>query len=239
MTTAVRAQPMPRQQLSPIPFGRLLRAEWHKAIDTRAARWLLAAAAITTIGALLIPLLFPRNVAQSRASYMTWAGLGHLRAARASGAGQRSRFHRRPGHQRRSRARLAWRPGRPGTAAVPARRVGDLRDLRAPDGFGLVQRQACLPVPPRPHQRRPAGSGPGEERLRPGGLHPGAPAHPVPAADRPTGDQRADKAPHTQGSRRAACHQHRRSDRVPARAPDQPHLGPGRTNPAGRHRQSH
>src|SRR5262249_44115978 len=79
MTTAVHAQPMPRQQLSPIPFARLLRAEWHKTIDTRAARWLLAAAAITTIGALLIPLLFPHNVAQSRASYLTWAGLGLTR----------------------------------------------------------------------------------------------------------------------------------------------------------------
>jgi len=79
MTTAVHAQPMPRQPLSPIPFTRLLRAEWHKTIDTRAARWLLAAAAITTIGALLIPLLFPHNVAQSRASYVTWAGLGLTR----------------------------------------------------------------------------------------------------------------------------------------------------------------
>jgi len=66
----------PQAYLVPIPFTRLLRAEWRKTTDTRAARWLLAATALTTIGGLAIPLAFPHNVAQTRASYLLWAGLG-------------------------------------------------------------------------------------------------------------------------------------------------------------------
>ena len=56
-----------------------MRAEWRKTTGTRAARWLLAAIALTTIAGLEIPLLFPRDVPQSRASYLTWAGLGLTR----------------------------------------------------------------------------------------------------------------------------------------------------------------
>jgi hypothetical protein len=73
-TTVV--QPAPAAQFHPISFSRLLRAEWRKTTGTRAARWLLAAVAIITIGGLEIPLLFPHDVTQSRASYLTWAGLG-------------------------------------------------------------------------------------------------------------------------------------------------------------------
>ena len=62
--------------LVPVPFTRLVRAEWRKTTDTRAARWLLAATALTTIGGLAVPLTFPHNVAQTRASYLLWAGLG-------------------------------------------------------------------------------------------------------------------------------------------------------------------
>jgi ABC-type transport system involved in multi-copper enzyme maturation permease subunit len=78
MTATMIAERAP-QQLSPIPFARLLRAEWRKTIGTRAARWLLATAAAMTMGATLIPLLFPHNVAQTRASYLSWAALGLTR----------------------------------------------------------------------------------------------------------------------------------------------------------------
>jgi len=79
MTTIMHAEPMGKAQFLPIPFTRLLRAEWQKTTGTRAARWLLAAGAVSTIGALLIPLLFPHDVTQSRASYLAWAGLGLTR----------------------------------------------------------------------------------------------------------------------------------------------------------------
>jgi hypothetical protein len=79
MTPTVTIQPAATGQSAPIPFGRLLRAERRKTTGTRAARWLLAAVALTTIGGLEIPLLFPRDVTQSRASYLTWAALGLTR----------------------------------------------------------------------------------------------------------------------------------------------------------------
>jgi len=75
MITTIRALPA-AAQLLPIPFRRLLRAEWQKTISTRAIRWLLAATAAITIGALTVPLLFPHEITQSRASYLTWAALG-------------------------------------------------------------------------------------------------------------------------------------------------------------------
>jgi ABC-2 type transport system permease protein len=61
---------------SAIPFPRLLRAEFRKATDTRAARWLLAAAVIIALAAQAVPLVFPRNVTQDRASFLTWSALG-------------------------------------------------------------------------------------------------------------------------------------------------------------------
>ena len=79
MTSAVAARPAPTAQFPAIPFGRLVRAEWRKATGTRAARWLLAAVALTTIGGLAIPLMFPGDVTQTRASYLAWAGLGLTR----------------------------------------------------------------------------------------------------------------------------------------------------------------
>jgi ABC-2 type transport system permease protein len=79
MTSLVAVRPASAAQFPAIPFGRLLRAEWRKATGTRAARWLLVAVALTTIGGLEIPLLFPHDVAQTRASYLTWAGLGLTR----------------------------------------------------------------------------------------------------------------------------------------------------------------
>ena len=79
MTTTIHAHPAGAAHFPPIPFARLLRAEWQKTIATRATRWLLAATAVTTTGALAVPLLFPHDIAQSRASYLAWAGLGLTR----------------------------------------------------------------------------------------------------------------------------------------------------------------
>ncbi|HEX3513501.1 MAG TPA: hypothetical protein VHT26_05825 [Trebonia sp.] len=59
-----------------IPFGTLVRTELRKTVDVRAARWLLFAAALLAAGAEAVPLVFPHNVTQDRASYLTWAALG-------------------------------------------------------------------------------------------------------------------------------------------------------------------
>ena len=59
----------------------------------------------------------------------------------------------------------AARPGRPGRPPVPAGRAAGLRPVRAQAGISLVQRQARLPVPPRPRQRRHPGTWPAQERL--------------------------------------------------------------------------
>lgn len=59
-----------------IPFARLFRAEFRKATDTRAARWLLAAAVLLALAAQAVPLVFLRDVTQDRASFLTWAALG-------------------------------------------------------------------------------------------------------------------------------------------------------------------
>jgi ABC-2 type transport system permease protein len=61
---------------SAIPFRRLFRAEFRKAADTRAARWLLAAAVLLAFAAQAVPLVFPGNVTQDRASFLDWAALG-------------------------------------------------------------------------------------------------------------------------------------------------------------------
>ena len=59
-----------------IPFGTLVRAELRKTVDVRAARWMLFASALLVVGAEAVPLVFPHNVTQDRASYLTWAALG-------------------------------------------------------------------------------------------------------------------------------------------------------------------
>jgi len=122
--------------------------------------------------------------AQAGAAVEPARRVGHLRPARAPGAGQRGRFHRRPGHQRRPQSLCPWRYGRSGEAAIPAGRAARLRDLRAADGVSLVQRESRLPVPPRSHQRYQTRPVPGEERLHPRGPHPAALALPALAPDR-------------------------------------------------------
>ena len=59
----------------PIPFSRLVRVEWAKATDTRAARWLLALMALSTAGMMLVPVLAPTTFDQTYASYLRVAAL--------------------------------------------------------------------------------------------------------------------------------------------------------------------
>ena len=60
----------------PIPFSRLVRVEWAKATDTRAARWLLALVALSTAGLMLVPVLAPTSFDQTYASYLGVAAIG-------------------------------------------------------------------------------------------------------------------------------------------------------------------
>jgi ABC-2 type transport system permease protein len=62
----------------PIPFSRLVRVEWAKATDTRAARWLLALVALSTAGMMLVPVLAPTSFDQTYTSYLGVAALGPL-----------------------------------------------------------------------------------------------------------------------------------------------------------------
>jgi ABC-type transport system involved in multi-copper enzyme maturation permease subunit len=69
------AETAPTSGLRPIPFSRLVRAEWAKATDTRAARWLLALVAVSTAGMMLAPVLAPASFDQTQASYLRVAAL--------------------------------------------------------------------------------------------------------------------------------------------------------------------
>jgi hypothetical protein len=62
-----------------IPFGSLFFAECRKVTDTRAGRWVLAAAVLLALAAQAVPLAFPHDVTQNRASFLTWAALGLTR----------------------------------------------------------------------------------------------------------------------------------------------------------------
>lgn len=59
----------------PIPFSRLVRVEWAKATDTRAARWLLALVALSTAGMMLAPILAPASFDQTYVGYLRVAAL--------------------------------------------------------------------------------------------------------------------------------------------------------------------
>ncbi len=65
----------PSSARGPIPFSRLVRVEWAKATDTRAARWLLALVALSTAGMMLAPIFAPTNFDQTHASYLRVAAL--------------------------------------------------------------------------------------------------------------------------------------------------------------------
>jgi ABC-2 type transport system permease protein len=64
------------QAVVPIPFAKLVRVEWTKATDTRAARWLLALVALSTVGLMLVPVLSPTTFDQTYNSYLRVASLG-------------------------------------------------------------------------------------------------------------------------------------------------------------------
>jgi hypothetical protein len=61
-----------------IPFGRLLRVESEKAIDTRAARWLLGITALLVIASVGIPLALPNDFAQTPSGYAYVTSFGVL-----------------------------------------------------------------------------------------------------------------------------------------------------------------
>lgn len=66
----------PSSALAPIPFSRLVRVEWSKATDTRAARWLLALVGLSTVAMMLAPMLAPTSFDQTYASYLRVAAFG-------------------------------------------------------------------------------------------------------------------------------------------------------------------
>jgi ABC-type transport system involved in multi-copper enzyme maturation permease subunit len=58
-----------------IPFTRLLRVEWGKATDTRAARWLLGLTAAATVLIMLAPILARHSIDQTWDSYLDYPAL--------------------------------------------------------------------------------------------------------------------------------------------------------------------
>ena len=71
-TFGIDATPSPS---GPIPFSRLVRVEWAKATDTRAARWLLALVGLSTAGMMLAPILAPERFDQTYAGYLEVASI--------------------------------------------------------------------------------------------------------------------------------------------------------------------
>jgi ABC-2 type transport system permease protein len=83
MTSTTMTRPVSRgKAASPtatftgIPFGRVVWVEWGKATETRAARWLLAAVAASTVGLMLAPILAPSSIDQTYTSYLSFAAMG-------------------------------------------------------------------------------------------------------------------------------------------------------------------
>ncbi len=60
---------------APIPFARLVRVEWTKATDTRAARWLLAIVILSTAGMMLASILAPTRFDQTYTGYLEVASI--------------------------------------------------------------------------------------------------------------------------------------------------------------------
>lgn len=62
--------------LPPIPFGRLLKVEAAKILDTRSARWLVAVSLLVSLAAMGLPLGFPDDVDQTLGTYLGLASVG-------------------------------------------------------------------------------------------------------------------------------------------------------------------
>ncbi|TCO36073.1 hypothetical protein EV652_101964 [Kribbella steppae] len=58
-----------------VPFLRLLRIEWRKSADTRAARWMLVVITVLVAGATAVPLLLPAQFPQAWPGYLGPAAL--------------------------------------------------------------------------------------------------------------------------------------------------------------------
>ncbi|WP_083749978.1 ABC transporter permease subunit [Frankia sp. CcI49] len=65
----------PASPVDGIAFARLLRVEWAKTVNTRSARWLIAASALLAVAATAIPLGFPDDIDQTQASYLSFPAL--------------------------------------------------------------------------------------------------------------------------------------------------------------------
>jgi ABC-2 type transport system permease protein len=81
MTTSVAARTLSVESAAAptaghIPFARLVRVEWAKATDTRAARWLLALVALLTVGMMMVPVVAPSTFDQTYNGYLRVAALG-------------------------------------------------------------------------------------------------------------------------------------------------------------------
>lgn len=80
MTTSLAPRALgsdaPAPAVGPIPFARLVRVEWSKATDTRAARWLLALVALSAVAMVAVAVVVPTSFAQTQASYLRVAALG-------------------------------------------------------------------------------------------------------------------------------------------------------------------
>ena len=59
-----------------IPFGRSLGVEWRKSVDTRAARWLLAAVAAVAVIAAVVPIATPHSSDQDLPNYLAIVAIG-------------------------------------------------------------------------------------------------------------------------------------------------------------------
>jgi ABC-type transport system involved in multi-copper enzyme maturation permease subunit len=59
-----------------LPFERLLKVEWRKAQDTRAAKWLLGLTAALMVGLLAVPFFATGSIDQDRTSYTEFVGYG-------------------------------------------------------------------------------------------------------------------------------------------------------------------
>ncbi|MGN6693521.1 MAG: hypothetical protein ACTHN0_05035 [Aquihabitans sp.] len=73
LTAPTRGGTAPSSASEPIPFARLVRVEWSKATDTRAARWLLALVGLSTAAMVLAAVLAPASFEQTAAGYLRTA----------------------------------------------------------------------------------------------------------------------------------------------------------------------